>query len=65
MAKTEMGASQSPGLYLYYDNGGIYSEIQTGLEGNPEGGARGIFQGLRLYFTKYPDLSPNTDIINF
>ena len=28
-------------------------------------GARGISRGLRLYFTVYPDLSNNTDILNF
>ena len=31
----------------------------------PDGAARGQSQGLRLYFTVYPDLSPNTDIIPF
>ena len=45
--------------------GRIYSEIQPDHEGNPEGGAQGISQGLRLYFTVYPDLSHITDILNF
>ena len=30
-----------------------------------EGGAQGISRGLRLYFTVYPNLSHNKDIINF
>ena len=34
-------------------------------EGNPEGEAKGISWGLRLYFTLYPDLSHNTDILNY
>ena len=49
--------------------GGIYSKIwpePEGLpEGLPEGAALGQSQGLRPYFTVYPDLSPNTDIIPF
>ena len=45
--------------------GGIYGEILPEHEGNPEGGARWISRGLRLYFTVYPNLSHNTDILNF
>ena len=45
--------------------GGIYGELLPDYEGNLEGGARGISQGLRLYFTVYPDLSHNTDILHF
>ena len=45
--------------------GGIYGEIYPEQEENPEGGAQGISWGLRLYFTVYPDLSHNTDILNF
>ena len=33
-------------------------------EGNPEGEARGISRGLRLYFIAFPDSSHNTDILN-
>ena len=40
-------------------------EINPEHEGNPEGGAQGISRGLRLYFTVYPYLNHNTDIINF
>ena len=32
---------------------------------NPEGEAQGIFQGLRLYFIVFHDLSHNTDILNY
>ena len=42
----------------------IYGEIKPG-KGNPEGGAQGIFLGLRLYFTMYPNLSHNIDILHF
>ena len=45
--------------------GGIYGKIWSEPEGLPEGAARGQSQGLRPYFTVYPDLSPNTDIIPF
>ena len=45
--------------------GGIYGEILPDPEENSESGARGIFQRLMLYFTVFPDLSHNTDIINF
>ena len=34
-------------------------------EGNPEGEAKGICRGLRLYFTVYPDLSHYIDILNY
>ena len=44
---------------------GIYSEILPKHKGNLEGGAQGISQMLRLYFTVYPDLSHNTAILNF
>ena len=44
--------------------GGKYCEIKPELEGNPEGGARGISRGFRLYFIVYPNLSHNTDILN-
>ena len=44
---------------------GIYGKIEPEHEGNPEGGDQGISRGLRLYFTVYPDLSHNTDILNF
>ena len=40
-------------------------EINPEHEGNPEGGAQGISRGLRLYFTVYPYLNHNTDILNF
>ena len=30
-----------------------------------EGKARGISRGVRLYFTVYPDLSHNTEILNY
>ena len=51
-------------LYLYYDE---RRDLRWNIEhkGNPEGEARGISWGLRLYFTVYPDLSHNTDILNF
>ena len=45
--------------------GGIYGKIWPEPKGLPEGAARGQSQGLRPYFTVYPDLSPNTDIIPF
>ena len=45
--------------------GGIYGKIWPEPGGLPEGIARGQSQGLRPYFTVYPDLSPNTDIIPF
>ena len=45
--------------------GGIYGKIWPEPEGLPKGAARGQSQGLRPYFTVYPDLSPNTDIIQY
>ena len=45
--------------------GGIHGEKEPEHEGNPEGGARRISRGLRLYFTVYPELSHNADILNF
>ena len=45
--------------------GGMYGEIKPEHEGNPEGRALGISRGLRLYITVCPDLSHDTDIINF
>ena len=45
--------------------GGIYGKIWPEPEGLPAGTARGQSQGLKPYFTVYPDLSPNTDIIPF
>ena len=45
--------------------GGIYGKIWLEPEGLPEGSARGQSQGFRPYFTVYPNLSPNTDIIPF
>ena len=45
--------------------GGIYGEIKPEPDGNPEAGTRGISRGLRLYLTVYPDVSHNTDILNF
>ena len=42
-----------------------YGEIYPKPEGNLEGEAQGISRGLRLYFTAYPDLSHNTDILNY
>ena len=40
-------------------------EILPEHEGNSEGIDQGISWGIRLYFTVYPDLSNNTDILNF
>ena len=45
--------------------GGIYDEIYPELEGNPEGKAKGISGGLRLYFIVYPDSSHNIDNLNY
>ena len=45
--------------------GGIHSKITPEHKVNLEGGAKGISRGLVLYFTVYPDLSHNTDILNF
>ena len=45
--------------------GGIYNEIYLEPEGNPEGKARAISTGLRLYFVVFPDSSHNTDILNY
>ena len=53
--------------------GGIYGEIYAEHKGNPDSGAQGKsgkqrqrdFQGLRLYFIVYPDLSDNRDNIIF
>ena len=42
---------------------GIYNEIKSDHEGNPECGAQGISQGLWLYFTVYPNVGNNTDFI--
>ena len=47
------------------ERGGIYDEIYPEHEGNPEGGAQGISQVLRLYLTIHPDLSHNIEILNF
>ena len=44
--------------------GRIYSETWPEHKENPEGGAGGISQGLRLYFTIYPHSSDYTDIVN-
>ena len=55
-------------LYLYYDERRDIrwnSAWALGHKGSSEGGARGISRGLRLYFTMYPNLSHNTDILNF
>ena len=35
--------------------GGIYGDILPEPKGSPNGKAQGISQGLRLYFTVYPD----------
>ena len=43
-------------LYMYYAE---RRDIRWNI-----GWGRGIFQGIRLYFTVYPNLSQNTDIIN-
>ena len=40
-------------------------EIYAKIWPEPEGLAEGAARGLRPYFTVYPDLSPNTDIIPF
>ena len=40
-------------------------EIKPENEGFPNGRTQGISQGLRLYFTVYPELNHNTDILNF
>ena len=45
--------------------GGMFGKNTPAQVGNPEGGAQGISQGLRLYFTVYADLSHNTDILIF
>ena len=45
--------------------GGIYGKIWPEPEGLPESAAQGQSQGLRPYFTIYPDLSPKTDIMPF
>ena len=47
------------------NRGVIYGKILPEPEGNVEGRARGIFQGLRLFFAVYSDSSHNTDLINF
>ena len=52
-------------LYSYYDETNIASKIQPEMKRNPEGKGQGISLGLRLYFTVYPDLSHNTDILNY
>ena len=44
--------------------GGIYGEIWPEPKGVPKGAARGNSRGFRPYFTVYPELSPNTDIIS-
>ena len=41
---------------------GIYGEIWPEHKGNPEGGARGISRGLRLYFTLYHGLAIYTEV---
>ena len=45
--------------------GGTYYEIYPEPEGNPKGKACGISWGLGLYFIEFPDLSHNTDILNY
>ena len=45
--------------------GGIHNEIYLEPERNPEGKARAISTGLRLYFIVFPDSSHNTDILNY
>ena len=54
---------------MYYicivTRGGIHDKIWPEPKGNPEGKARGISQGFRLYFIVFPDLSHYTDILNY
>ena len=48
-------------MYSIGTRGGIYKEIYP----EPEGEARWISRELRLYFIVFPDLSHNTDILNY
>ena len=50
-------ATKATVLYLYCDG---RRDIRWNITG-----ARGIYQGLRLYFIVYPDSSHNTEILNY
>ena len=61
MARTK---SQSCYCICIVRRGGIYDEIMAEPEGNLEGKAQGISQGLRLYCIVFSDSSHNKNILN-